>query len=355
MNTLHSSGHPKRPRINKPTLADIAQLAQVSIATVSKVINGKEDVAPSTRQRIEQVIEELGYFRSTAPKPASNLIELVFQHLDNSWSLDLLHGAATEAQSRGARIVVSEIENTSISANQPAKIQSAMEQWVDEVLIRRPLGVIMVYTKPTMQLANRLRSRSIPCVFIDPWGNPMSGTMSIQADNWSGGLFATRHLIELGHRTIATITGPNTAMCANARLDGYHTAFREADIEIDKQLCKRGLFTVEDGEQSALELLRMTKRPTAIVAQSDYLAMGVYKAAQSLHVRIPEDISVVGFDDIQTAAYMGPALTTIHQPLEEMARTAVRRILEAQDGHPREERTILPTSLIIRDSTAALR
>ncbi|KAB8291928.1 LacI family DNA-binding transcriptional regulator [Bifidobacterium avesanii] len=326
----------------RTTLNDIATAAGVSITTVSKVVNGKADVAASTRERVEQAMERLGYFKTLgSTKPTSKLIEIAFQHLDNSWTIDLLQGASEHTQPDGIRLVLSMLGES----------ETAVGPWVEEVVVRRPLGVIVVFSKPSMSLAKRLASRQIPCAFIDPWGNPTTGTMSVQADNWSGGLFATRHLIELGHRRIATITGPENAMCSAARLDGYRAALREAGIEADPQLVRHGRFQVEDGERLATELLSSPRRPTAIFAQSDFIAMGVYRAAKELGLTIPEDLSVVGFDDIQTAAYMGPALTTIHQPLNEMASAATRMILDAHHGRPVSDRVILPTSLVVREST----
>ena len=338
--------HTSRSRRNRVTLDDIATKAGVSVATVSKVVNGKNDVAPGTRERVEQAMEQLGYFQ-TSPhsKPTSKLIEMAFQHFDNSWTINLMQGIFIPTQPQGIRTVLSLLGDTT-------DIDTA---WVEEVAARRPLGVIVSFSKPSASLAKRLASRHVPCVFIDPWGNPMSGTMSVQADNWSGGMFATRHLLELGHRRIATITGPDNAMCASARLDGYRAALREAGIDFDPQLVRSGRFKVEDGEALALDVLQTPKRPTAIFAQSDFIAMGVYRAARTLGLRIPEDLSVVGFDDIQTVGYMGPALTTIHQPLTEMAQTAAQMILDVHAKRPIHERVILPTSLIVRDSTAELR
>ncbi|PXY87514.1 LacI family transcriptional regulator [Bifidobacterium asteroides] len=324
-----------------PTLADVAGLAGVSIATVSKVINGKSDVADKTRERVEEAIDQLGYFKSDRIGTSSNLIELALQHLDNPWTLNLLDGAAEVTSSRGIRLVLSEIGDPRLLST----------TWLDEVLARRPLGAILIFSNPSADLSRRFASRRIPAVFVDPWGNPVLGTMSVQSDNWSGGLFATRHLIELGHQRIGTITGPDGVMCSIARLDGYRTALHEAGLESDPRLIRQGQFSVADGERFAMELLNLDDRPTAIFAQSDFLAMGVYKAAKHLGISIPDELSVVGFDDIQTAAFMGPALTTIHQPLTEMAARAAKMILDTRSGKAVDPRAILPNTLVVREST----
>lgn len=327
-----------------PTLTDVARQAGVSIATVSKVINGKSDVAEDTRERVEQAIEQLGYFKSGKTGTSSNLIELALQHLDNPWTLNLLDGAAGVTSNRRIRLVLNEIDDPNLLTT----------TWLDEILARRPLGAILIFSNPSADLAKRFASRRIPAVFLDPWGNPVLGTMSVQSDNWSGGLFATRHLIELGHQRIGTITGPDRVMCSIARLDGYRTALHEAGLESDPRLIRQGRFSVEDGERFAMELLTLDNRPTAIFAQSDFLAMGVYKAAKRLEIRIPEELSVVGFDDIQTAAFMGPALTTIHQPLAEMAARAATMIMDTRAGKDVDSRAILPNTLVVRESTCPL-
>lgn len=140
-------------------------------------------------------------------------------------------------------------------------------------------------------------------------------------------------------------------MCSIARLDGYRTALHEAGLESDPRLIRQGQFSVADGERFAMELLNLDNRPTAIFAQSDFLAMGVYKAAKHLGISIPDELSVVGFDDIQTAAFMGPALTTIHQPLTEMAARAAKMILDTRSGKAVDPRAILPNTLVVREST----
>ena len=328
-------------KVKYPKLTDVSKEAGVSAATVSKVINGKSDVAEETRERVEKAIEKLGYSRSGKTGASSNLIEMALQHLDNPWTLNLLDGAAKVASKRGIRLVLSEIDDPGLLST----------TWLDEVLARRPLGAILIFSNPSLSLARRFASRRIPAVFVDPWGNPVLDTMSVQSDNWSGGLFATRHLIDLGHRHIATITGPDSVMCSIARFDGYRNAMSEAGLAVDPSLIRHGQFSVEDGERFGMELLSSHNPPSAIFAQSDFLAMGVYKAAKRLGIRIPEDLSVVGFDDIQTAAFMGPALTTVHQPLVEMAARAAHMILDVRAQKTIDHRVILPNSLVIREST----
>lgn len=329
-------------RRHRTTLKDIAYKAGVSEATVSKVVNGKTDVSEQTRARVESIMAELSYFKYPATGPSPKLVEIAFNHLDSEWDMDILQGAIKAAQEEKVRLILSQFST----------LEEFADEWMEEVAARRTLGAIAVFLKPSEDLAKRLTSRNVPCVFIDPWGDPASSIMSVQVDNWSGGLLATRHLLELGHRRIATITGPDSAICANARLGGYQTALMEAGVTPDPQLVRHGDFRKECGELYATELLQLPKRPTAIFAQSDSIATGVYTAAHNLGLEIPRDLSVVGFDDSRTAVFLYPELTTVRQPTKQMAETAIQMILDTRSGNPPKDRIVLSTSLIIRKSTA---
>ena len=199
-----------------------------------------------------------------------------------------------------------------------------------------------------------MHSRGIPFVLFDPFGNPDLDTLSVHADNWTGGVIATRHLLALGHTRIGIITGPEEMMCSKARLDGYTSALAEHGIEADPELIIEGDFTTAGGYAQSISLLERPNRPTAIFAGSDLQAMGVYEAARQLGLRIPEDVSVVGFDDVQPAAFLGPALTTVRQPLQDMARAAVRMLVEALTDDVIQPHIIMPTSLVVRNSTQQL-
>ena len=206
-------------------------------------------------------------------------------------------------------------------------------RWVEGVLRRQPLGVVLVFSNLTESEKSRLQAFNIDYVTLDPAGDPSPDNLSVQADNWTGGLIATRHLLSLGHTRIGIITGPNSMLCSKARLDGYKAALDEHDIPFDPDLVREGDFSTAGG----------------------YLqSMGVYEAARTLDLKIPEQLSVIGFDDVQTAAYMGPALITVRQPLQDMAAAAVRMIIDKSHGRPLQNRSIYPTTLIVQDSTRPL-
>jgi len=198
-----------------------------------------------------------------------------------------------------------------------------------------------------------LRSRNIPLVAIDPTGEPLHDTPSIGATNWSGGLAATRHLLALGHRRIGVVAGPQDVLCSRARLDGYRAALDEAGVPVDPDLIRYGNFHVREGTVEGEALLRLPVPPTAIFAANDLQALGVYEAARAARLRIPEELSVIGFDDLPLAAWVGPPLTTIRQPLVQMAAAGARLALRLARGEqPSQTRLEVATELVVRGSTA---
>ncbi len=219
--------------------------------------------------------------------------------------------------------------------------------WIEGVLARRPTGVIAVFSDLSDVMREQLRSRGIPFVVVDPTGEPLHDTPSVGATNWNGGLTATRHLLGLGHRRIGVIGGPEWILCSRARLDGYRAAMDEAGVPVDPALVSHGKFHVGEGIDKGRALLRLPDRPTAIFAGNDLQALGVYQAAREARLHIPEDLSVVGFDDLPVARWVGPPLTTIRQPLVEMAVAAAELVLRMADGEtPAQPRVELATDLV---------
>jgi DNA-binding LacI/PurR family transcriptional regulator len=202
-------------------------------------------------------------------------------------------------------------------------------------------------------MRQQLAARGIPYVVVDPTGEPLHDTPSVGATNWNGGLTATRHLLGLGHRRIAVLGGPDWILCSRARIDGYRSAMAEAGVAIDPALISYGKFEVEEGIDRGRELLRLPDRPTAIFAGNDLQALGVYQAAREARLHIPEDLSVVGFDDLPVTQWVSPPMTTIRQPLIEMAEAAAEMVITIARGEtPAQPRVELATELIVRESTA---
>ena len=331
------------PRVK---LHELAEEAGVSLSTVSKVLNGRSDVAAATRRRVEALLDQHGYQRRMGLPNRNTLIELVFPELETAWAMEIIRGVENVASQNGLSVVLTE----SGTRHSPAP------DWITGVLRRRPVGVVLVFSDLAEDSKAQLRSRAIPFVVVDPAGDPAPDVPSVGSANWSGGLAATRHLIELGHRRIAAITGPEDMMCSLARLDGYRSAMNSAGLPIDEQLLAFGNFQVDGGRDRARVLLAMDDRPTAIFAGSDLQALGVLDAARSLGLHVPGDLSVVGYDDLQLAQWSSPALTTVHQPLTQMAEEAARLVIrmseEELESIPRMD---LATRLVVRESTAVVR
>jgi LacI family transcriptional regulator, galactose operon repressor len=329
------------------TIADVARTAGVSVPTVSKVLNHRADVSSDTRERVQQAISSHGYRRRTrSGRPRAALVDLVVAELDSPYFLEVLTGAEQAAARAGVGLVV-----TSAHGHEPRG-----GDWLATLTARRSSGIVMVVSVFDSSTLARLADLATPLVLLDPVGGSDPTLPTVGATNWSGGLAATEHLLSLGHRRVAVITGPPELVCSQERLEGYRAAMGRAGIAVDDDLVRFGDFQPDGGQRAAAELLALPDPPTAIFAGSDMQASGVYQEARAHGLRVPEDLSVVGFDDLRISRHLSPPLTTVRQPLAQMAAEAVRMTLEASrhgftSPPPRLE---LATSLTLRDSTAAL-
>jgi DNA-binding LacI/PurR family transcriptional regulator len=341
MSTVVRSAPRRSPQ--STTIADIARQAGVSVPTVSKVINGRSDVSAETRRRVEATIHEIGYQRSAGSRPRAPLLEVIFHELESEWALEIVRGVERVAGQHSLAVVLSEMQGR----------RTPGRGWIEGVLARRPTGVIAVFSDLSESMRTQLTTRGIPYVVVDPTGEPLHDTPSVGATNWNGGLTATRHLLGLGHRRIGVIGGPEWILCSRARIDGYRSAMAEAGVPVDPDLVSYGKFHVEEGIERGRELLRLKDRPTAIFAGNDLQALGVYQAAREARLHIPEDLSVVGFDDLPVAQWVGPPLTTVRQPLMDMATAAAEMVVAmAGGGELPQTRIELSTELVVRESTA---
>ena len=323
------------------TLATIAAETGVSVTTISKVLNGRGDVAASTRARVEAHLQRRGYARRGGSN--SDFVEIVLHELDTNWSLEVIDGVREVAAESGLTV------SLSVSGDRHAPAA----EWLTDVLRRRPAGVVLVFAGLPPAGRRKLKTRGIPFVMLDPAGDPAPGVPAIGSANWQGGLLATRHLTELGHRAIAAITGPDDMMASLARIDGYRSAMKAADLPVHSDWERYGDFHEASGELHGSALLALDRPPTAIFAGSDLQALGVLRAAARRGVDVPGDLSVVGYDDIPLARMTAPPLTTIHQPLRRMAEEATRLVLRMRAGaHLETTRLDLATSLVVRESTA---
>ena len=329
-------------RIERVTLKQVAARTGVSMTTISKVLNGATDVSSATRALVEESLRDSGYRRRRS-RQRREYLEVVLHELDGDWALAVIEGVRETAAQAGLTI------SLSVSGDRRAPAPD----WLASVLRRGPSGIVLLFAGISPDERAKLHARGIPFVIIDPAGDPVPGIPSVGSANWSGGLTATRHLLELGHRRIAAITGPDDVMCALARLDGYRAAMTSAGVRIEPEWVRYGDFRREGGERHARDLLRLPDPPTAIFAGNDLQALGVLHAAHALGFTVPQDLSVVGYDDLAIAELARPRLSTIHQPLREMAEQATRIVLQLLDDVPPEVTRIeLATSLVVRDSTA---
>jgi LacI family xylobiose transport system transcriptional regulator len=327
---------------SRATLAELAALADVSISTVSKVLNGRAGVSEETRARIEELLSDRQYSRRSLGPNHAPLIEVLCFEIASLWAAEAIAAIDRLAREQGVGMVVSGTNDR----------QKPYLDWIEGVLNRRPVGVILVVCNLPDVQKRQLRSRNIPFVVLDPAGQPAPDVPSIGSADWSGAYAATQHLIELGHRDIGIVTGPEDMMIATARLSGFRAALESARIPVRPEYIRRGEFHHSDGLTEGRALLSMPTRPTAIFASSDVQALGVYEAARALGVAIPSELSVVGFDDLKIARWAGPALTTIHVPIVEMAEQAVHVLLDlTQNRAPAFSRVEMATTLVVRDST----
>jgi LacI family transcriptional regulator len=325
------------------TIAVIADEVGVSITTVSKVLNGRSDVAPATRARVEASLDRHGYQRRGKGSSLDRgQLDLVFHELNSAWSIEIICGVEPVAAATRTGVVLSQLGG----AHRPPR------QWLDDVLARRSLGVLFVLCHPTPAQSRALQRQRIPFVVIDTDSATSASVPTVGSNNWNGGLLATRHLLELGHRRIAIISGPPDVLCSQARVAGFRFAHDEFGVPVDPGLVCYGNFHVNAGHDLGMALLDRPDRPTAIFAGSDMQALGVLRAARRLGLHVPDALSVIGYDNLPLAAWIAPALTTINQPLRDMAATGARMLLDLAGGVPlATSRIDLVTELVVRDST----
>jgi LacI family transcriptional regulator len=334
-----------RPPAERVTLATIAQAAGVTVPTVSRVVNGDERVAAATRARIQRLLTEFEYQpRNSRRSPSADTLHVIYPRLDTSWQLEHIRGMEPVTREAGVGLVVSALNHG--TEGRLNLLRSARAG--------QATGAILAAASGDTPLGTVLDQLKVPVVTLDPSVQAAAKLPTIGAANWLGARLATKHLIALGHRRIAVITGSKGGLlCSRARLDGYRAALEEAGITEDPTLVEHGEFEYRSGVAAARQLITRVDPPTAIFAFSDHLALGVYEAARASGLSIPDQLSVVGFDDLPAARWASPPLTTVRQPLEEMGGLAARMILNLARRKPLESpRMELSTRLVERASTA---
>ncbi|MCR4405533.1 MAG: LacI family transcriptional regulator [Anaerolineae bacterium] len=329
------------------TIQDVAETAGVSVSTVSRVLNNKDDVAPATYEKVQRVIEELGYTSSLAARSMrsrrTGVIGLIVPDVGDPFSILVMKGvnrAITELDYDLIIYTSGSIKKRSAAERERHFVSLLNGSIADGVIIVTPAATTF--------------STAAPVVTIDP-NNECPECLTIIATNHAGAIAAMEYLIGLGHRRIGFISGRPDLQSANHRLQGYLDALRQANIPQDPALIEIGDFSRETGRICARRLLSLPEPPTAIFAANDQSAFGAIEAAREMGLRVPDDLSVVGFDNIPEAAYYNPALTTVDQFIEQMGYVATEMLLGLVQGEPLEnDLHLMPTQLVVRDSCRAI-
>lgn len=325
-------------------MVDVAREAGVSVATVSKVVNGRYGVSRATVSRVSEVIESLGYETSLGAASLrshqTNVIGVLVAEFE-PFSTELLKGVSAAIGPTGYELLAFSSSNRGDTVG-----------WERRSLVRLGGSLIdgAIIVTPTVVDA----SSGIPVVAVDPHTGH-SEVPTVDADNEAGAVLATHHLLGLGHRRIALVGGRTDLQSAALRESGFRSAMCAAGVAVDERLVRIGDYRAETAEGPARELLTMVDRPTAIFAANDLSAIRVMEVARQLGLRVPEDLSVIGFDNVPESALAEPPLTTINQPLQEIGATALAILVDLLAGRtPEATHVRLPTSMVERASTRRL-
>jgi len=333
-------------------LATVAASAGVSVTTVSKVVNGRADVGAETRALVESLLAQHDYVARRPPPARDNAaavrVELVFTGALNAYSTEIIQGVCDAGAEAGVAVALS----TRPDRDAPAAAERP-RTWARDLAAAGRRAVIAVVDDLTAGDIAALARARLPLVVIDPLNLPRARVTSVGSTNFAGGLAATQHLLALGHRRIAYVGGPATAACDQARLHGYRAAMEGAGTAVPDGYVRHGHFRYEDGVAGGAALLDLPDPPTAVFVGCDETAAGVIEAARARGLRVPDELSVVGFDDTAVARLSSPPLTTVRQPLREMGGVALRTALRLAAGKTLDSHHVeLATALIVRDSTA---
>ncbi|MDG4821713.1 substrate-binding domain-containing protein [Asanoa sp. WMMD1127] len=343
----------KEIAIGRATLATVARLAGVSVTTVSKVVNGRCDVGAETRALVESLLEQHDYIgrrsRAARGNPATAQIELVLTCDLNAYSTEIIQGVLDASGAASIAVAISTRPRTAAGADASHPIG-----WARDLAAAGRRAVIAVLDDLTSTDLAALSRAHLPLVVIDPLNLQRQRAASVGSTNFAGGMAAAQHLLALGHRRIGYVGDSSRSACNQARMHGYRAALEAAGVPVPDDHRQTGDFRYQDGIAGGAAQLDLPKRPTAVFASSDEMAAGVIEAARARGLRVPDDLSVVGFDDTEVARLFSPPLTTVRQPLREMGGVALRTALRVAAGEKLDSHHVeLATELIVRGSTAA--
>ncbi|MGQ9778671.1 MAG: LacI family DNA-binding transcriptional regulator [Bacillota bacterium] len=326
------------------TIMEVARAAGVSKSTVSRVLNGVP-VSEETRRRVEAAIEALNFKPNAQARGLSlrrsHLVGVVVPEIARIFYGEVLEGIESALAETGFEMIVCSTRN-----RQGRELSLTRLLWS-----KRVDGLILVTPREFSPRALKALKGEIPVVLVDGTSDSFS---SISVDNFAGGFMATEHLLRLGHRRIGLILGPDTQE-SHQRLRGYKKALEEYHCRFSPELVRSGDYLFASGFAAMEELLALPERPTAVFATSDLMAIGALKAAEAHGIKIPEELALVGFDDIEAARWTSPALTTIRQPLRQLGEMGGRTVIKAIAGKEDQTKITLGCTLVVRESCGASR
>ncbi|HJF74803.1 MAG TPA: substrate-binding domain-containing protein [Gallibacterium anatis] len=329
------------------TMKDIARIAKVSTSTVSHVINNTRYVSDEIREKIMKVVNELNYTPSAVARSLkvkeTKTLGMLVTATSNPFFAEVVSGVEQYCNQHHYNLIISSIDGNEQRLQQ--NIQTLIQKQVD--------GLLLMYSDTRHAMVEQL-NLNLPIVVMDWWPTELNAD-KIYENSEFGAYLATKTLIEQGHKNIAIITGKLDKSLAHNRLLGYQKALQDAHLPINPDWIIESHFDFEGGVEGMKKLLQITPRPTAVFACSDTIAVGVYQVAWQQGLRIPQDISVIGYDNIMLAQYLTPPLTTIHQPKAELGKLAVETLLERIKSPNLEYKTtMLQPQLIWRASVAKI-
>ncbi len=335
----------------RTTLAEVAFSAGVSVATVSKVVNGRSDVSEKTRARVQELLDANGYQPRNPRRRdlSATMVELAFEGDLHAYSAEIVQAVVDAAALEGTSVVVTRRPLGSPPAD------GSLNEWARGLADAGVQAYIAVTSILSSSQIAALARAGVHLVVIDPLELPNVDVTSIGSTNFTGGMSAAQHLLDLGHRRIAFVGGHARAACNQARMHGFRAVLERAGVPLPAEYVLAAHFMYRDGVAGGARLLDLPTPPTAIFAASDEIAVGVMEAARTRGLRVPDDLSIVGFDDTQLARMSSPPLTTVRQPLSEMGGMAVRTALRLIAGASIDSHHVeLATELIVRESTAPM-
>lgn len=327
------------------TIRQIAKRAGVSLGTVSHVLNNSAKVRETLRSKVMAAVKDLGYEPSQLARGLSrnamDLLGMIVPDITNPFFPGVVRGAEDVAFKHGQRLILCNTDND------PDKEIS----YFSDLRAFRASGVLIIPAIET-KIIEAIRPGGPPVVFVARYPEHWTGD-SVVADNESGGYQAGKHLLQLGHRNFGVISGPLHLNTSRSRLEGFKHALSSSGIRLIPEFVQEARYNSESGHMAALRLLQMLPRPTAIFAANDLMAIGALAAIHEMNLRCPEDVSIVGFDNLEIAPFTAPALTTIHESGYQMGATACRLLLERiekTDTPP--NKLVLPVELRARSSSS---